>query len=277
MNRPSRASRVFALGAAAAFVSLSACSILSGGDDSNGAASVDGGGDSEMHDSGRRDSGSTRRDSGISTSSDGGNSYQHDDAGHVIGEDGGPLLCDPQPLGSFAGGSYSPPIGPFTGDCNSADITNFLSCATGSDPTQCAQFEAGGARVTCGSCLLTPDSASHWGPALGTDPSKAFLNPSGCLALTFGEGSSAVGCGGATQRAINCNTIACDATFNCAGSTNDEIQTCVNSAAAGECASYQSSAQTACDKDAGGAQAICSPADSAALTSFLNLFCGSQG
>ncbi|MEO8876368.1 MAG: hypothetical protein ABI461_12335, partial [Polyangiaceae bacterium] len=82
MQRSSRASRVFVFGAAAAFVSLSACSILGGSDDSSGASDQDAG----DTDNGRRDAGS-RKDSSSSPDgrapSDAGN-IKHDDAGHVI-------------------------------------------------------------------------------------------------------------------------------------------------------------------------------------------------
>jgi hypothetical protein len=277
MHGSSRLSRVVCFGAVAAFVSLSACSILGGGDDSNGASSSDDGGDSDVSNGSGRDSG-TRRDSG----SDGGGSIKdgsvplpHDDAGHVITADGGTLACDPQPLGGFSGGSYSPPLGPYAGVCSSTDLTNYVSCATGSDSTLCAQFLAGGDRASCGSCLLTPSSAAHWGPSIGTDPPASLLNNAGCYAIVFGEGSSTVGCGGRAQHAANCENTACDPNFNCAGYSADDQNTCEQNAAAGECASYVSAAQTACDKDAGGADSVCEPSDVNGLASFLNVFCGS--
>lgn len=173
MLRSLRLSRVVSFGTVAALVSLSACSILSGGDDSNGASSSDAGEGDVSNGTGKRDSGSTRRDSGSSLT-DGGITLPHDDAGHVLGADGGPLLCDPQPLGSFSGGTYAPPVGPYTGECTSTDITNYVSCVDGTDSTQCAQFLAGGSRVSCGSCLLTPNSAARSGATLGTDPPSSF-------------------------------------------------------------------------------------------------------
>jgi hypothetical protein len=277
MRRSSRLSRVVSFGAVAAFVSLSACSIFGGVDDANGVVSDDGG-DSDAHDSGRRDSGSTRRDSGTdggSSTQDGGISFLHDDAGHVLGVDGGPLLCDPQPLGSFSGGSYSPPIGPYADVCTATDLDNYVSCVQGTDSTQCAQFLAGGSRISCGACLLTPNSASRHGATIGSDPASSFLNGAGCLAIVFDEGTSSAGCGGQAERASNCEETACDPDFNCAGASGDDIDTCLNNAAAGECVSYQNAANTACAKDAGGADSVCTVSDVTSLTSFLNLFCGS--
>jgi hypothetical protein len=109
---------------------------------------------------------------------------------------------------------------------------------------------------------------------LGTDPPTSFLNGAGCYAIVFHEGTSASGCAGRVQEAANCETTACDPNFNCAGASPDDQNTCTQSAASGECSTYESTAQTACNKDAGGADSVCSPSDTETFTSFLNLFCG---
>lgn len=276
MRRSSRLSRAVSFGVVAAFVSLSACSIFSGSDDSNGASSGDAG-DNDVSNGSGRDA-STRRDSGTdggaSIDDSGSVTLPHDDAGHVILPDGGTLVCEPQALGSFSGGSYSPPVGPHANVCTSDDIANYTSCLDGADSTQCAQFVSGGSRVSCGSCLLTSNSAAHWGATLGSDPASSFLNIPGCLAIAFGEGTSSTGCAGHVAHAGNCEQTACDPTFNCAGASSDDFNTCVNSAATGECASYESAANTACDKDAGGADSVCSVSDATSLSAFLTLFCG---
>lgn len=268
--RSSSSKKVFSIVGLAAFACLSACTILGGGDDSSSATAD--GGDEDVS-NGRRDAGH-RTDSGSSSpsSSDSG-TVRHDDAGHVIGPDGGALVCEPGSLSGFSGGTYKTPI-TRTNVCTATDLTNYTSCVNGSDSTQCAQFAAGGASATCGSCLLTPKTATHWGPTIGTDAPTSSLNIPGCLALVFGEGSSTTGCGGTLQKDFNCQDTPCDLDTNCAGTTQDVYDTCINDAISGECSSYASAAQTACTKDAGGADAVCNVSDATTFQAFLAYFCG---
>ena len=272
MRKTSPLSGLFAVGIFSTTALLfSAC--IFGGSDSNG-VSADGG-DSDVS-SGRRDSGTRRGDSGTtSTSSDAG--LRHDDAGHVILPDGGTLVCEPGSLSGFSGGTYKSPVGPYANVCTSTDFTNYISCINGSDSSQCAQFLSGGARSVCGSCLLTPETAAHWGATIGTDPATSILNVPGCYALAFGEGSSTSGCGASVQRDFNCQDYACNPALNCSGADQNTLTTCDNSAISGGCSTYANTAQTACAKDAGGLDSNCSVSDSTSAMTYLNFFCGTNG
>jgi hypothetical protein len=276
MRKSSSFHRVFTFGVTIGLVLISACSIFGGSDDSSSASSVDGGEDAFTihHDAGtsRRDSGTSSSDGGVLLQSDGG--FVHDDAGHVIGSDGGALLCDPQPLGSFSGGSYSPPKAPLENVCTSTDIANYVSCFTATDTSQCAQFESSGTSANCGACLLTPTSASQWGATIGSSAAQAEINVPGCYAYVFNEGASATGCGGSLQHDFNCQSKVCDPTYNCAGATPDELQTCDDTAISGACAAYDSIAQTECNRDGGPLQTLCSITDETSLTTFLSYACG---
>lgn len=270
MRKTSTLSGLFAVGIFSTTALLfSAC--IFGSSDSNGGAAD--GGDSDVS-SGRRDSG-TKRDSGSSTTSDGG--VRTDDAGRVILPDGGTLVCEPGSLSGFTGGTYKSPVGPYAGVCTSTDFTNFFACATGTDSSQCAQFTSTGARAVCGSCLITPTSATHWGATVGSDPTTATFNIPGCLALAYGEGSSTTGCGGSLQHDYDCQDYVCNPALNCAGATTDEMTTCDNSAISGVCASYAGTAQTECTKDAGGLDNNCTVTDSVTASTYLNFFCGTNG
>ena len=272
MRKTSTLSGLFAVGVFSTTALLfSAC--IFGSSDSNGSTAD--GGDEDVS-NGRRDAGTRRGDSGTtSTSSDAG--LRHDDAGHVILPDGGTLVCEPGSLSGFSGGSYKPPVGPYANVCTSTDFTNYISCIGGTDTSQCAQFLGGGARALCGSCLLTPQSASRWGATVGSDPATSVLNVPGCLALAYGEGSSTTGCGGSLQRSFNCQNYACNPALNCAGATTDEMNTCDNGAISGECSTYAGTANTECAKDAGGLDNNCTVSDSTSAMNYLNFFCGTGG
>lgn len=272
MRKTSTLSGLFAVGMFSTTALLfSAC--IFGSSDSNGSTAD--GGDSDVS-SGRRDSGTRKGDSGTtSTSGDAG--LRHDDAGHVILDDGGTLVCEPGSLAGFTGGTYKSPVGPYANVCNSTDFTNYISCISGTDSGQCAQFLSGGSRSVCGACLLTPSSAAHWGATIGTDPATSTLNIPGCLALAFGEGSSTSGCGASLQYDYNCQDYACNPALNCAGATTDEMTTCDNSAISGECSTYADTVNTQCAKDAGGLDNNCNVSDSTTAMTYLNFFCGTGG
>ncbi|MGH7282599.1 MAG: hypothetical protein ACRELY_13820 [Polyangiaceae bacterium] len=273
MRKTSTLSGLFAVGLFLVTALVFSGCIFGGGDDSNG-ASADGGGDAISN--GRRDSGTAKKDSG-STSNPGDGGLKHDDAGHVILPDGGTLVCEPGSLSGFTGGTYKSPVGPYADVCNSTDFTNYVACIGGTDTSQCAQFESGGARSTCGACLLTPESATHWGATVGSDPTTSVLNIPGCYALAFDEGTSVLGCGGKLQYDYNCQDYACNPALNCSGATSDEMSTCDNDAISGVCSGYADNVNTACAKDAGGLDNNCNVTDSTSAMTYLNFFCGVNG
>jgi hypothetical protein len=101
---------------------------------------------------------------------------------------------------------------PRQGACSTAQIDQFLSSCiapTTKGASACASFETAPVNASCAACLLTPDTASEYGPFVSHGSDTAYeINEGGCVALAIGE-TSATGCGAQLQSLIECTASAC--------------------------------------------------------------------
>jgi hypothetical protein len=146
---------------------------------------------------------------GDSASSTGGGSGSSGSGG-VFGDAN---ACQPGSVQTFQPSAYRPATAAGQGACAPSSvydpIQGFYDKCLGSNATnsQCAEFTADNA--ACASCILTPDSADHYGPLIDHN---GFVtgNVAGCIELTF---PSALSCAKTVQALSECELASCEA--NC--------------------------------------------------------------
>jgi hypothetical protein len=206
--------------------------------------------------------------------------------------DGGPtdahLACPPASLDEWTVPPYHPAQAREPTACSALLLNDFYQSCLGpaSSNDACQQGWGAGADTahqTCESCLLTPTSASAWGPLVsygaagdaGTGGTVS-VNVAGCVEILD---PSQVSCATAVQQADECQHQACDATCPVTDSTSfGDWQACVAAAAQGECSGHLQAAACVNGEDAGPA-AACVDGQSFEdqFLAIATVFCGTAG
>ncbi len=164
--------------------------------------------------------------------------------------------------------------------CTQQEMADFVTACFSSTATQqtCNAWQMSVSDAgPCVSCVLTLQSSSAWGAFVCTS-STCTTNIGGCVDLVLGEVSQekkaggSGSCGDLVNAAYGCQFYACD---TC---STPDFDTCVQSASANECSSYETpitspSGPCPLTMDAGPI-AKCFPQANTDITSFLNVFCG---
>jgi hypothetical protein len=262
----------------ASLLALATSTACSSSSSSTGTPGQDSGTTTENDSStGPEDSGTTTGDTGSTT-----------DTGTTPTGDGSmPLACTPaDDAGTYASVTYVPST-KGTNQCASTDITAFVAaCGNAGNNTTCGAWlaanvkgqaaDGGGAGTTCGNCIANPNGSG----ALWFDPFGYFnWNYAGCIQLT--DTTNGTACAGAFNNVDGCQAQYCD---QC---DTNSYGACANAtvASGGQCASYNSTFDTACANDlgigdGGTAAAPCFPSMGAAnsdpdITYIATLICGS--
>lgn len=166
--------------------------------------------------------------------------------------------------------------------CSTLMINDFYNSCLGASESSnaCAQNWGAGedtAHSLCQACLITPTSATTWGPLVdygsGNGQGTVSVNVAGCVELLDPSHDS---CATSVQQADECQHQACDPTCPVTDSTSfANWEACVGAAAAGPCATYLASAACVNAEDAGPAATCVSGPDF--QTEFIDIatvFCG---
>jgi len=146
-------------------------------------------------------------------------------------------ICD----GSFTATQMTAPFQK-SGACTQNDISAFVTAcgstetSTSCDDWQTAEVDAG---PSCLDCVFSLQNGPKWGVYVCDDNTGAcFFNTPGCLDVALAtvaqekQAGGAGSCGDAINASYGCQNYACN---TC---TSTDFTTCVNSAVANECASY---------------------------------------
>ncbi|HEX7600409.1 MAG TPA: hypothetical protein VF316_02345 [Polyangiaceae bacterium] len=129
------------------------------------------------------------------------------------------INCVPGDVSSFAP-QWVAPI-PASKACTQPLIDQYAAdCIddTTSSTAKCQAFDT--ANKACAACLVTPESASAYGPVIAKANNVLSLNVGGCLALTTGD-VTAAGCGAKYEATGQCADLACDT--NCPLPDGDSV------------------------------------------------------
>ncbi len=191
------------------------------------------------------------------SSSSGGTSAVGDDAGTEI--DAASLACPPQTTSAFMTPLYVP-AGLDKGECTSAQIASFYDAClspSATDATCSAAFGAAAPAVdvTCGACLLTPESATSWGPVVSYAVGTVSLNVAGCMEIL--GSTTGLSCAKAYEAANACESYACASCTVSSATSSVNHQACVLAAADGDCATYEATATCGDSEADSGATTTC--------------------
>lgn len=176
---------------------------------------------------------------------------------------------------------YHPATGAYQGKCVDDAIQHFFDSCLGpsATPDTCNDFMSadggGGGGADCAACLLTPDSATNYGPLIGHG-SFVTANVAGCIELTDAT-SGGLACAKAVQAQGGCELLACEANCDVHDSTSlDAYESCASTADQAGCEPYASA--SSCVQglaEAGDGAAPCLAQDFATFYSIAaQLFCG---
>ncbi len=199
----------------------------------------------------------------------GGWSNQPASGGSISATGGASSACSPKDMAGFVYPAYKPARRQ-AGSCSEQAIQDFYTtCYSNGD---CAAFQPGGARASCGACLgFTPLDASQYGPVvkLGSDAQYlAETNMAGCIELV-GEPD----CAARMQVAALCEYYACAAGCPLADTSSYQaLMDCMAQARATVCTSAQSAA--ACIRDAAHVSACSGPSFETQFAAVARVFCG---
>jgi hypothetical protein len=215
--------------------------------------------------------GGTWTNDGTTTSSSGGSSG---------GGSGGSLsdagACQPGSVQTFQPTAYRPSTAAWQGVClphaGQDPIQLFHDkCLGGASASLCDEFKQD--YPACAACILTPDTADHYGPLI---QHGGFVtgNVAGCLELTD---PGALSCAKSVQALDQCELASCEA--NCPvtdSNTFGAYNQCAAQAAGNGCGVYDAAATTCTDPLAdAGPEGICLVADFTTFYySVVPLFCG---
>lgn len=169
-----------------------------------------------------------------------------DDAGtdaHVFGGDAS--ACQPGDVATWQAGKYHAAAGP-TDACAPSGVAGFYEAClgAGASAADCAAFKA--AHPDCYACILTPDTADHYGP-LVQHGSFATTNVAGCIELSAESAAtpdpSLLACAQTVQALGGCELAACEA--NCPVTDLASLasyEACTTAADRGGCQAYWSAA-----------------------------------
>jgi hypothetical protein len=214
--------------------------------------------------------GGTWTSDGMTTSSSGSS------GGASSGGYGDAGACQPGSVQTFQPSAYRPATAAWQGVClahGGVDPIQLFhdKCLGGASASQCAEFNKD--YPACASCILTPDTADHYGPLI---QHGGFVtgNVAGCLELTD---PGALSCAKSVQALDQCQLASCEA--NCPvtdTNTFGAYNHCAAQAAGNGCGAYDTAAATCTDTlgDAG-PEAMCLVTDFTTFYySVVPLFCG---
>ncbi|HEY1695409.1 MAG TPA: hypothetical protein VGL81_28885 [Polyangiaceae bacterium] len=196
-----------------------------------------------------------------------------------------PLACPPENLDEWNAGSYhhAQPIQPAA--CNQLLMNDYFASCLGpsSSSDTCEQNWGAGedaAHATCQNCILTPSSATLWGPLVdystGSDGGAGgtvAINVAGCVEILD---PSQLSCAMSVQLADECQHAACDTVCPVADMASyDDWVACIDATAQGECLMYLQSAACVNAEDAGPAAAcVTGQTFQDEFFSIATVFCG---
>jgi hypothetical protein len=204
-------------------------------------------------------------------------------------DDGGPLfqdasLCAPGDVQTYVAKKYHPATAKYQGVCTQAQITGFYeACLVGPDAStsSCAAFmDPDASTGACAACILTPDSASAYGPLIDH---KGFITPNvgGCIELTDPNGLT---CAKAQQALLGCQLAACEALCPVHDlATRAQYDACASTAAMAGCQAFANNAACAADSGVSTSSICLAPTFEAFyygvpdmnVEGVVSLFCGS--
>jgi hypothetical protein len=171
-----------------------------------------------------------------------------------------PNLCTPGDVTGFTPQWVAP--NPASKACTQPLIDQYAAdCLddTTSSTTKCQAFNT--ANKACGACLVTPETATAYGPVIAKANNVLSLNVGGCLALTTAD-ATAGGCGAKHEATRQCSDLACDANCPLPDGDNAAFQaylkclqksetTVCKTYASAECPEADAGPSTACALSAG--------------------------
>jgi hypothetical protein len=199
-----------------------------------------------------------------------------DDAPHLFQDAN---ACAPGDVQTYVAERYRPATAMYQGVCTRDQITGFYeACLVGPDAStsSCAAFmDPDASTGACAACILTPESASAYGPLIDHG---GFITPNvgGCIELTDPNG---LPCAKAQQALLGCELLACEA--NCPvhdKDTRNLYDMCASMADTAGCQAFASKA--ACAADSGTSTICMAPTFEAfyglpGMAGVVSLFCGS--
>jgi hypothetical protein len=163
-----------------------------------------------------------------------------------------PLACPPANLDEWNAGSYRHAEGVQPSACNALLLNDYYASCLGPTSTQDACNQSWGAgedaaHATCQTCILTPSSASLWGPLIdygtggdGGAGGTVSVNVAGCVEILD---PSQLTCAMSVQLADECQHAACDPGCPVSDAASfADWQACIDASAQGVCLAYLQSA-----------------------------------
>jgi hypothetical protein len=187
--------------------------------------------------------------------------------------------CQPADVETYVPGEYHPATAAWQGVCSTGEITAFYDACLApgtSSATACSAFSApDAAGSACAACIVTPDSASAYGPLISHG---TFItnNVAGCIQLTL---PSELSCAKAEAALVGCELAACEA--NCPvddAPSRTAYNSCASAADTAGCQSYEQMAECAqsLTQEEAGAASVCLPQSFEAFYyAVVPRFCGS--
>lgn len=188
--------------------------------------------------------------------------------------------CQPGDVRTFQPSSYHPAETSSQGAClvsgRGDRIQQFYDACLGNAATNDACMSFKKYHPACANCIVTPDTAGHYGPLIDHHGFLA-MNVAGCLELTV---PGALSCAKAVQALSGCDLAACEA--NCRVSDAKslaEYDTCASVADGSGCSAYAAAAACAgALRDAGSTESsrCLEPDFSRFYHEVVPLFCGAS-
>lgn len=183
--------------------------------------------------------------------------------------------CRPGDVATYRPAPYVPAAAAHKGVCSAMDITVFYNTCLGpqTSSTLCNQFMSSKTTGPCASCIVTSETADHYGPVIDHG---GFVTPNvaGCIELTD---PTSISCAKSVQALSSCELAACEA--NCPvhdTSSRSAFDECAKEAGQGGCQYYAKQANcTTAETDAGGAANCLLPTFKSFYDAVVPLFCGS--
>jgi hypothetical protein len=207
------------------------------------------------------------------TSGDGG--FIPPPAPDAASQPGDASACRPGDVATYRPASYRPATAAHKGVCSPMDISVFYDWCLGPTKTsaQCSAFMSSATTGPCAACIVTLDTADHYGPVVDHG-GFVTANVAGCIELTDPSGIS---CAKSVQALSGCELAACEA--NCPvhdTASRSAFDSCASQAAQGGCQFYAMEANcSTAEQDAGQAGNCLLPMFKDFYDAVVPLFCGS--
>lgn len=184
--------------------------------------------------------------------------------------------CAPGDVQTFQPGPYVP-ASKLVGACLSGDIsTLYEACFSPSaNVSTCTAFQQKSKEsAACYSCVLTPSTASSYGPIINYTEFIA-ANVAGCIELVS---QGVLACAKPAQALSECELAACEA--NCPvrdASSLTAFQGCTTQAKSGGCQAYDAAAACFTSELEAGSLSVCDPSEFRTFFDLVvPLFCGQE-